>query len=42
VAQHRPFARSIEAAAGVRLRLAQDDDAEVIARWTQAPDVHRW
>ena len=33
----------VRAASGVGLRLARDDDnAETIAEWTRAPDVHRW
>lgn len=36
---HRTFPSSVQAASGVTLRLARDDDAETIAEWTRTPEV---
>lgn len=39
---HRVFPGSVIADAVVTMRLARDDDAELISGWTHAPEVHQF
>ena len=39
--RHLPYPSDVDAGEDVTVRLAREDDAPVISRWTRAPEVHQ-